>query len=360
MASQHIFQALPTNVAQLGADRDELDNGSWFAVVNGTLLRVISRVDPGSAELTKQPVTEDQRMGNIDTLNDFSGESARVQLEVRTAQRAVWEALYGPQAEYLSKTAANAANIVGDPTQFGDVSIALSKATAGHLMIVKVTEESGGGTYEFDLDRMIYPDAKLDGTRGTDYSILVADNTLSVFEDVEASGLGGSKTMGDNAYMGECSLSGVAFGSDNLITYDPSEQYSVTLSDGQGFPQIPEWTDDISAGDTVVILSVQYKYCQFGTDATSSSYQVELPFDSSERRPLELFRMLGDAPGGLSRRMVRRIYPFARVSSPASEATQADDGTATVRTVELEVFPDTTEFGNGQFFFEQHFEYEAA
>lgn len=359
MATKHIFQALPANIAQIGADKSELDNGAWFAVIAGELLRIVSRIDPGASELTKQPVTEDHRMGNIDTLSDFSGESARIQMEIKTAQRGVWEAIYGPQAEYYSNTQADARNIVGDPTLYGDPSIALSEATVGHLILVKVTEESAGGTYEFDLERMMYPDVKIDGTRGTDYCVLVSDGTNSVFHDVENSALAGVKTMGTNAYMGECSYAGVAFDSDHLITYDPQEQYSVTLSDGQEFPEIPEWTDDIEAGDTVVILSISYKWCQFGATPSANSYQVEMPFESSERRPLELFRMMGDAPGGLSRKMVRRIYPFARVVSPASEATQADDGTPTNRTIEWEVFPDTSKFGNGQYFLEQHFEWAA-
>lgn len=355
---RHIFNAVPAALAQMGADKDELDNGAWFAAIGGYLLRVVSRIDPGTSELTMQPVLEDHRMGAIDNLKDFSGESARITMEIQTQQRGVWEAIYGPQGVFLSKTEANAANIVGDPTEGGAAPFTLAEATVGHLIICEVNLESGVPTYEFELPRQLYPQVE-HTTAGVDYRISVYNNNDGTFKDIEASDISAILTWGPNAYMGQCSISDVSLRAEHLMTYDPSQKYACTLSDGQDFPEVPEWIEDIEAGDTVIILNIAYKYTQFATETSSNSYQVELPFDSSERRPLELFRMLGDAPGGLGRRMVRRVYPFARVSAPPSEATQADDGTPTTRTVEFEVFPDTTKFGNGQKYYEQDFEWAA-
>jgi hypothetical protein len=346
MSEKTIFQALPSQVLQLNADKSQLDNGNWFVVSHGQLVRVITEVDPGNMEPKKEPVFEDQRMGPMDTLDNYGDVSSRVKLGFATGQRAVMEALLGPMAEFLSKTELNARNIVGDPAVIPD-----ELAEIGHLMLVKVNLESGGGTYDMEFLRQLYPDFK-STLYGTDYRFCVWNNTTERFEDICDSGVGGDITWGTNRYMGECTVGSMTLTADHLLIFDPAQNYSVSVSDGIELADVPEW-DDLDSGDTIIIVSVQDKYCQMGTDASDSSYQIDFPFASNERRPLELFRMLGDAAGGRSYHMIRRVYPFARPASAPTEATRGSDGTPNERSIEFEVFRDTTKFGNGQLYFTQ-------
>jgi hypothetical protein len=354
MAAKNILQVLPTNLIQIGVDKRDLDNGNWFVSIGGQLLRCVTSVDPGAATPRREPITEDQRMGAVEYLRDFSEVISQVQLTVETHQRAVWEAILGPQGEYFSATEANARNVVGshNGTTF---SVPTTVVAVGHLVLLKVELESGGILYDAYIKRQLYGDVKT-GTTKVDYLFAAYNHVANTFLQMDGIGpaLLGTITWGDNRYMGECDITGVALTTNQIFTYDPAEQYAITLGGEKKFAEIPEWAD-IEAGDLVIIASMQYLSRQFGTAYLSSSYQAELSFDSAERRPLELWRMLGDAPGGVGRRMVRRYYPFARLAGPPTEATSGNDGTSTERTATFDVFPDTSEFGHGQFYDEQTF-----
>lgn len=354
MSAKNIRQALPANMIQVGVDTSELDNGNWFVSIGGKLLRCVTSVDPGAATPRREPVTEDQREGPVEYLQDFSEVISQVQLTVETHQRAIWEAIFGPQATYYSATEANYRNCVGDHST-GTFIVPTKMSQVGHLILLKVEQESGLPTYSAYLKRQLYGDVK-STTATTDYLFSCYNNLTAAFANFlgVGPGLGGTLAWGDNRYMGECDITGIALLANHILTYDPAEQYSITLSGEKKFAEVPEWAN-IEAGDLVVIASMQYLSRQFGTAYLSASYQAELSFDSPERRPLELWRMLGDAPGGIGRKMVRRYYPFARLAGPPTEPTSGNDGTSTERTATFDVFPDTTEFGHGQFYDEQTF-----
>ena len=348
-----VLEGVLANLLQPGIDKSKFDNGSWFAAVKGYLLRAVLEVDPGTAEAQREPFFEDQRMGPLDSLNNRAEANTRVRIDLGTAQRAVMEAVYGKQGLFLSKTAANVANVVGDPSKAAGPE-ALARADVGHLILVKVVKDSGGLEYSLDMPRQLYPD--IDTTAAARYRF--SSYTGGYFEDIESSGQGGTLTWGTNRYMGECSIGGIVFRAGAVLTYDSSQQYSATLTDGIKIAEIPEWAEgdyEISDGDLVVILNCCYFYMQFSALADTGSFQMGTPFASFERVPLELFRTLGDAAGGKSKNMIRRVYWRAILSAPLTEPTRGDDGTVTKRSAEYMIYPDNSEFGDGSYFAEQQF-----
>jgi hypothetical protein len=352
---KNIQQGVPGNLLQPGVDKRLFDNGAWYVAIGGTLLRADVETDPGTHETQDEPFYEDQRNGPLDRLNNRADETSRIRIDLATGQRAFMEAAYWKQATFRSKAEANAYNVVGDPSKAAGPS-ALASADIGHLILVKVELESGGLTYQLDMPRQYYGD--VDSSASGQYRF--SSYSPGVFEDIESSSQGGTLTWGTNKYMGECSTAGITFTAGTVLTYDSSQQYTVTLSDGIKVAEIPEWADgdyEIDDGDSVVILNCCYFHSQFGSDADSSSYQMNPDFNSFERVPLEMFRTLGDAAGGKSANMIRRVYPRCIMSSPHTEATRGDDGTVTRRTLEFMSYPDDAEFGDGSHFFEQQFKW---
>ena len=350
---KNISQGVPSNLLQPGLNASLFDNGAWYVAIKGTLLRANLETDPGNAESTDEPFYEDQRNGPLDRMNNRADENTRIRIDLATGQRSIMEAAYDSQAIFRSKTEANAYNVVGDPSKAAGPE-ALALADIGDLILVKVEVESGGLTYQLDQPRMYYAD--VDSSTPGQYRF--SSYSPGVFQDIESSAQGGILTWGTNKYMGESSTAGITFTAGSVLTFDSSQQYTVELSDGIKVARIPEWARgdyDINDGDSVVIMNNCYFHAQFGSDADTGSYQMNTPFSVFERVPLELYRTLGDAAGGKSRNMVRRVYTQAILAAPATEPTRGDDGTVTRRSLEYMIYPDNSEFGDGSYFFEQNF-----
>jgi len=354
--SKSIDQALSQRIVQLGLDRSELDNGNWLMVVNGTRIRGVTSVDPGTAAPKMQGHTEDQRMGPAAHLRDRSDMDNRLKVDFETDQLAVVQALLGPQATVLAKAAANAANVIGDATKCSAAAEEMAVADLGHLVLAKVT---GPTTYSLTLPRQLYPD--IDQTADS-FRFSAYNPADGKFYDLAGTDLGGSIAWGPNAYIGQLSVSGMTLGGQ-IFNYDPSQAYTVNCTDGIGLAEIPEWMEKgniLTKGDEVVIVNCAYQYMQFGTGTSDDSYQVNYPFDANERVFVELYRMLGDAPGGIGRIMKRRVYFNAMPVSVPTEATDGRDGAPTKRSLEFITYPDISKFGDGSPFVDQKFVFSAA